>query len=156
GELASALSLSELGVSRVVRDLVDLGVAEVVPPTSLDRGDDGRRLDDGRERDDDPRRDGEARRDAARRGQARRDGGRREDGSRSPLRRSEGVGLLGRRSGRNRSDDAPPPPPQPEPAPAPAGEERRAGWLRADTGAQAAVPAEPLPKRQPGNGRSPL
>ncbi len=32
GELATTLSLTELGVSRAVRDLVDLGVAEVDPP----------------------------------------------------------------------------------------------------------------------------
>jgi Domain of unknown function (DUF4388) len=32
GELASTLGLTELGVSRAVRDIVDLGVAEVAPP----------------------------------------------------------------------------------------------------------------------------
>lgn len=35
GELASALSLTELGVSRAVRDLVDLGVAEVGAPSTI-------------------------------------------------------------------------------------------------------------------------
>jgi hypothetical protein len=37
GELATSLGLTELGVSRAVRDLVDLGVADVEPPGTSDR-----------------------------------------------------------------------------------------------------------------------
>jgi Domain of unknown function (DUF4388) len=37
GELATSLGMTELGVSRAVRDLVDLGVADVEPPGSSDR-----------------------------------------------------------------------------------------------------------------------